>query len=507
MRSSAGLVAVAGIGSLAGCFGDDSEPGPHGSRPPKVPTGTLRIANPGEPNFIDPSQALELTEWSMCRNVYDGLMEFDREYAELTGALATKWESAPDAKEWIFTLRDGVTFHDGEAFDSTAARKTLEYYKDKTWGLTVANLAEIDDSDPLTLRVMFSQPAPDFARDQTIVRMMSPKLIAEDAASKRAVGTGPYKFVKWNKGQSIILEANNDFWGKGPYFETIELRAIGDQTAAISALTSGEIDVVMKAPPRQTEDLSRHPNLQAITKPSWLEGHLIIRASMDPTSDVRVRQAIAWALDREAIVKNVLLDQATVATSPMPRDTYGKIDPETAYSRDLERARALLAQAGHPDGVSFKMAVWAGIRVLGEEVAQAVVGQLADAGINVDLDILEPGVATQDLVAKKPKYHVHHAEYGWANGGPFHFTLGTALGHAQYTGKELTALVEKVKTTPDGPERLAALADTQELFMQELPHLPLYHLTLSDLAVSSLRGYTNPKDGYFPAFQQAYKAS
>lgn len=504
VRSTAGVSLVT-VGGLSACMGEDAKPAAKAkATPPAAPTGTLGVANPGEPNFLDPSQALELTEWSINRNVYDGLMEFDRDYKKLVPALAETWESNADATAWTFKLREGVVFHDGTPFDSSAAKATLEYYRDKTWGFTVADLERVDDSDPAILRVVFSKPSPDFARNQTIVRMISPKLIAEDAAGERAVGTGPYKFVQWDKGRAVILEANTDFWGNGPHFERVELRTIGDQTAAITALTSGNVDLVMKAPPKQLERLGSDSKYQAFTKDSWLEGHLIMKASLKPTDNVKVRQAIAYAIDREAIVKSVLLDQAVVATSPMPPQTYGQVDAATSYSRDPEKARALLSEAGFPEGVAIKMAVWAGIRVSGEEVTQAIAAQLEESGISVDLDILEPGVGTKDLVAEKGKYHIHHAEYGWANGGPLHFTLGTALGHAQYTGKELTDLVEQMKSTPDSTARLKIIAEAQDLFMQELPHFPLYHLRLTDLATEGLAGYTNPKDGYFPVFQQAF---
>jgi len=505
LARSAGLGVVAGLGLHFGAAEATAALNAHlRAGPPRNPTGVLRIANPGEPNFIDPANALELTEWSIDRNVYDGLVTFDSAYNRLVPALATSWRSNRNATEWTFVLRNGVRFHDGSRFDSTAARKTIEYYKDKTWGFAMADLKRVDDSNPKVLRVIFSKPSPDFARNQTIVRMMSPRLIAQKAAGRRAVGTGPYKFVRWNKGESVILAANESFWGRGPYFSRLELRSIGDQTAAITALAAGDIDVVMKAPPKQVQSFSRNPKFDAISKRSWVEGHLSFRTDMAPTDKVKVRQAIAFAVNSPSLVKNVLLDQASVATSPMPIGTYGKTNPSTRYTHNPSRARALLAQAGFPDGVSLKMAVWAGIRVLGEEVGQAIVGQLAESGIKIDLDIVEPGVGIQDMTGKNPKYHLHHLEYGWANGGPFHFTLGTTLGHSHYKGAALTRLVDQMRVTPDGPKRLRIIAQTQERFMQELPQLPLYHLRLTDLASSRLAGYTNPKDGYFPVFQTAY---
>ena len=469
-----------------------------------TPSGTLRAAIPGEPNFIDPAKALELTEWSIVRNVYDGLIHWNKNYTRLVPALATAWKHNANATVWDFTLRKGVTFHDGEPFNSTAARKSIEYYKDKTWGLVWANLTKIDDSDPYRLRVTFSAPSPDLERNQTMARMISPKLIAEDAVGKRAVGTGAYRWVTWKKGSHVALEANPDYWGPaGPNLQGIELRFIGDMTSAITALTAGDLDLVMKVPPKQLATLKRNPKFKTFTDTSWIEGHLVFRCDQEPVSDVRVRQACAYAIDRKAIVNKVLLGQATVADSPLPPGTYGRVIPPTRYSYNPAKAKALLAAAGHPDGVEIGLVVFAAIRVLGEEVGQAVAAQLSEVGIKTNLEILEAGVAVKDLLDLKPKNQVFHAEYGYVNGGPFHFTIGTALGHPQYKGAALTKVIQKLSTTPDGPLRLKLLASAQNQFMKELPHLPLYHLKLSDVFRTDLQGYRGAKEGYLPVFTTA----
>ena len=468
------------------------------------PKGTLRVAIPGEPNFIDPSKALEITEWSIVRNVYDGFMQWNQNYTKIVPALATSWKRNANGTVWDFTLRRGVTFHDGEPFNSTAARKSIEYYKDKTWGLIWANVKKIDDSDPYHLRVTFSAPSPDLERNMTIAKMISPKLIAQNAVGKRAVGTGAYRFQTWKKGSHVALTPNPDYWGAGgPNLEGIELRFIADQTAAITALTAGDLDLVMKVPPKQLATLKRNPKLKAFTDTSWIEGHLVFRCDQKPVSDVRVRQACAYAIDRRAIVNKVLLGQATVADTPLPPGTYGRVTPPTRYTYSPARAQALLKAAGYPDGVEIGLVVFAAIRVLGEEVGQAVAAQLSDAGIQTNLEILEAGVAIADLLEKTPKNQVFHAEYGYANGGPFHFTIGTALGHPQYKGAALTKLMQQISTTPDGPKRLRFLAQAQNLFMKELPHLPLYHLKLSDVYRADLVGYRGAKEGYLPVFTTA----
>ena len=231
---------------------------------------------------------------------------------------------------------------------------------------------------------------------------------------------------------------------------------------------------------------------------------MLFRTDQSPVDDVRVRQAIAYAIDREALVDKVLLGQGVVAHTPLPPGTYGFAEPPTRYSFDSSRARQLLEEAGHGDGLDLDMSVFAAIRVLGEEVSQAIVGQLAESGINVALDIQEAGVAVTDLISDTPEHQLFHVEYGYDTGGPLHFTLGSALGHPVYTGDELTTKIQQVSTTPDGPERLELLAEAQDLFMQELPHLPLYHLKLSDVYRADLLDYSVARDGYQPVFRRAF---
>ena len=518
-KVSAGAIFLPGVASfLAACTDDQTAgttvgtattttgaPGTTTTTAPRDTgiTGLLRVANPGEPNFIDPANALEVTEFAIIRNVYDGLLLWNADYTALVPGLALSWESNDEATEWVFNLREGVSFHDGSTFNSSVARKTIEYYLDKEWGFVAAGLQEVDDSDPAVLRVLFSDASPDFARNQAAVMyMMSPMLIDEDAAGERAVGTGPFRFAAWNPGESVVLEANEDYWGEGPFLETVELQNIADQTAAITALRAGDIDLVLKVPPRQVAEFRQDANFGVSTTNSWTEGHLLFRTDQTPTDDVLVRQAIAYAIDRESIVENVLLGEAVVANTPLPPGTYGAVDPPTGYTHDPDMARKLLSDAGL-DGLELRMSVFAAIRVLGEEVSQAIVGQLAEAGINVALDIQEAGVAVTDLIADEPEHQLFHVEYGYDTGGPLHFTLGSALGHPRYDGEELNSLIQQVSTTPDGPDRMQALAEAQDVFMRELPHLPLYHLNLSDVFRADLEGYTVPKDGYQPVLKRA----
>jgi peptide/nickel transport system substrate-binding protein len=512
VRAVGGAASLGGLGSLAAACGKSGSSGSpaardEGLKPPAQPTGTLRVAIPGEPNFIDPAAAIEITEIAMTANVYDGLLQWSTEYDKLEPGLASAWEFSPDGKEWSFKLRSGVKFHDGTPFDADAVKRSFQHFDEGAVAFALANLKRIDTSRPGEVRVLFSKPSPDFGRNQTSIKMVSPKLLAAKAAAKRASGTGRWKLASWEKGRRMLLEAVPGHWsGKGPYLKQIELRPIAEQTTALSALTAGDVDLVMKVAPRQAQSLGKNGRLAAYDKQTWVEGNLLFRCDQEPTKDVRVRQAIAYAIDRKALVDKVLLGRAKVANSPMPPGTYGHVDAPSAYPHDVGKAKELLAEAGHAGGLAVKFSVFAGIRVLGEAVCQAIVQMLAEAGIKADLDIQEPGVAVKDALAPKPVHQLFHLEYGWTNGGPLHFTLGNTLNHAQYTGKDLVDPIAKMSATADGDARLKLLEEIQATFMKQLPHLPLYHLQLTDLSSSKVHGYRNPTDGYAPRFWQTFLA-
>lgn len=470
------------------------------SRSPQVPqrSGTLQVANLSEPNFIDPAYALEVEEFAVVRSVYDGLLQWNTSESLLVPALATSWTSNSNATVWTFKLRPGVTFQDGTPFNSTAMKTTLMHYLPGAWGFLLGGMKSVDDSNPLVLKVTFSTPNPDFARNLTFIKAMSPMLIQQKAAAKRAVGTGAFQWGEWVHGQKITLSASSNYWATPePHIAGIDLTTVTDENARVNGLQSGSLNLIIRVDPHDLPALASDSKVGLSGGPSWLELHLTFRCDQPVTSDVRVRQAIAYGVNRDIIVKDVLLGAGTVATSPIPIGCYGHITPTTAYSYDPDKSRALLKAAGYSKGLTLKMGTGSPIYQL---VGEAMAAQLSAAGIKIIFDVEDPGVLVADLGAKKPKHDLFILTYGWVNGGPFHFDTGLVLAHPEYKGAALTQLIHKCNTTPDGPARLSYLAQAQNLFMKVIPHLPLYYANNTDAFSSTVHGYVYPKDAYQPVF-------
>lgn len=495
----AGAVVLGGGSLLAAC-GPSSSSAAAGSASSSASAsrgGTLQAAISAEPNFINPADALELYEYAVVRSVYDGLTQWNASYSQLEPALALSWSSNADATSWIFNLRPGVKFQDGTPFDSTAVKRSIQEYLPNAWGALFANLKTVDDSDPMTVKLTFSASNPDLARNQSFVKMISPKLLAANQAASKAVGTGAFQWVSWTKGEKITLAANKDYWSKPePYLDGVVLPIVSDETSRVSGLQSGSLDLIMQVDAHDLPTLKANSSIRTDPTSTWLELNLTFRCDQPVTSDPRVRQAVAYGIDRAALVKDVLLGQGVVATSPIPIGCYGHVTPTAQYSYNPSKARQLLKQAGYPNGIHLNLSGGTTYGLLG----QAMVAQLAEAGISVHFDIQEAGVLVNDLLAAHPKHQLFIITYGWVNGGPFQFDTLNVINHPHYKGAALTALIGKANSTADGPQRLKALSDAQNLFMTELPHLPLYYGIDTDAFSSTVTGYRTPKDTYQPVF-------
>lgn len=473
-------------------------------RPSAAPTkrsGTLKVAMSAPPTALDPALAMELCDYASLRQVYDGLVQFNQEFSRIEPALAVSWSANADATKWTFNLRPNVKFHDGTPLNSSAVRQSILHYFKNGAGVFYGSLKTIDDSDPLVVKITLSQPAPDLLINQTWCKVISPKLLAEkNGVSSRAVGTGAYQWASWVPEHSITLAANPNYWGPPvPYLDGIDLTVVLNETARADALVSGSLNLIQQIDPHDLGLLVSDSKVRLSSTPSWEEICLCYICTESPTSDVRVRQAIAYAIDRTALVGDVLLGQGAVASSPLPPGTYGHATPSVKYGYNPSKARQLLKQAGYPNGISLDMA---GSTDLTTEqlIGEAMVAQLGEAGIKVNFVVQDIGTMVSDLFSAHPKRQTYILHYGWVGGGPWHFDTMDMFQHARYKAPALMNLIHKCNTTPDGPKRLAYLQQAQDLCMQQLPHFPLYNPINTDAYSSNVHGYMVDRDGWQPQF-------
>ena len=364
------------------------------------------VALTGEPANLDfTTTAGAAIPQALMANVYEGLVEIDQD-GQIQPLLAQSWEVSEDRTAYTFTLQPGVTFSNGEAFTAEDVKFSLERVKSDAWLSSLKTKMDVVDSVTVLgdteVRVELSRPSNAWLFDLgTPVGAMFDESGVADLAST-AVGTGPFTVQAWNRGESIELAARSDYWGKAPQVETATLRYFADAVATTNALRSGDVDVVynMQAP-ELLSTFAGDDAFQVLEGTSNGEIMLSMNNARAPFNDVRVRQAVLHAVDRQAVLDTAWSGYGTLVGAPVPpTDPYYE-DLNNTYPYDPEKARALLAEAGAENlNITFTVPT----RPYATAVSEIVVSQLADVGINATIESAEFPAVWLDKVFTRHDY-------------------------------------------------------------------------------------------------------
>jgi peptide/nickel transport system substrate-binding protein len=345
-----------------------------------------------EPPILDPTAnpAAAISE-VLYGNVLQGLLQFAADGSVLP-QLAQSWDVSSDGLTYVFHLRPGVRFHDGSAFDAAAAKFSL----DRIFAPESVNpqrsrfsaIRSVDATDPLTLTVHLSRRSGGLLQSLAFgsAVMLSPRSVA--TAGLRPVGTGPFRFLRWRRGDSITLERDADHPGGTAALEQVTFKFITDPTAAFAALMAGDIDAFANYPaPESFAQFAADPRFSIFTGTTEMETVLALNERIAPLHNVLVRRAISYALDRRAIIDGAMFGYGTPIGSHFPPHNPAYVDLTGVYPHDVARARELMAQAGYPRGfaMTLKLPPPSYARRGGEIVAS----QLAQIGISLRIENLE----------------------------------------------------------------------------------------------------------------------
>lgn len=510
LRAGTSALALGSAALLAAC-GDTTPPTKvqttatgQASTPPAEATGVLRVGNASEPNFLDPTRSLTASELGIERAIYEGLVQWSPDYKEVVPQLATSWTVNADATEFTFELAPGRRFSDGTPVTSAAIRDSFAFWQrpGSGLGLLLPQMKQVDVSDPLRLRVVAKAPAPDFIRNLPFIMIISPKLVAKgaDAVNKTPVGSGPYQLKRWDRGRALTLVPTP---GRSEaHFTSIEFRPIPQASARLTALSAGEVDVIMGVDPTAVGRFANNKQYEVYSNLTWAKTSLFLKVTQKPLDDPRVRQAMAYAIDREGIASALFKGAVKVNDGFQVPGTYGYHSPATTYPHDPERARQLLQAAGvERPKVSIAYVATGGID---DRAVDAIAGQLTDAGFVAEAKGLEPGLFNQELLAKKQRFNVYVATSGWVNGGPFHWIINNIGSNTAYGPPAYLELIKRISTTPDGRDRLRAIADVEEMVAKDVPVVPLWQRTEQEIATAKLDGFDAPIDGFVPRLTHSY---
>lgn len=352
-----------------------------------------------EPLTLDPRREFSEKNHTLIQQIFEGLVRFDPE-GRIEPALAESWRQV-DPLTLEFRLRAGVTFHDGERFNAEAARFSVWSFADPQGSFpgaalfsSIENVQAIDD---LTLRVRTRYPDGVLLhRLAGLVTMLPPAYIAKhgsEAFARRPVGTGPFRFVEWERGSRIALEANPSYWKKGyPRFKRLEFYFLPVERQ-VAGLLDGTIDIVTELPGTDTLKVMRSGVAHVIKKESFYTVGGSINISSSPLSDRRVRRALNHAIDRDALVRYDLLGNGKPLASLAMKGEIGYNNKLRPYRYDLQKARRLLKEAGYPNGVRLRAVV----KAQGERTMRIVASQLKKAGIEVETTLTTDATVLQDI--------------------------------------------------------------------------------------------------------------
>ncbi|MGH3587983.1 MAG: ABC transporter substrate-binding protein, partial [Pseudonocardia sp.] len=380
---------LAGALLVAGCSaGSTAAPG----GAPGSPDAPLRIGLTAEPANLDftRTDGAAIPE-ALLVNVYEGLVELDQESGEVVPALAESWTVSPDGLVYDFTLREGVTFAGGEPFTADDVKFSIERVQSDAWTISLKEgmsvVAGVEVVSPTHARVTLREPSNSWLHRMTtrIGAMFDPSGVADLANTP--VGTGPYTVAEFRRGDALVLTAREDYWGDPPAIGQVVLQYFDDATAATNALLTDGIDVIGTVQaPEALAQFDGDDRFQVIEGTTNGEVTLAMNNASGPTSDPRVRRAIAMAIDHEAVLNTAWAGRGTLIDTMVPPTDpwYQPLPDVTPY--DPDAARALLAEAGTPNpSLRFRIANLP----YAVAAAQVVQSQLAAVGIQTQIEPLE----------------------------------------------------------------------------------------------------------------------
>jgi peptide/nickel transport system substrate-binding protein len=334
----------------------------------------------------------------MHAHILEPLIDFTGPDFKMTPKLALSWDN-PTPTRWHFKLRPNVTWHDGTPFTAEDVKYTLETAKGPTSvkNRYLAGVQKIDILDPLTIQVELDAAYAPLLGSWVYLYIVQKKAYETGGSAefgKKPVGTGPYRLVEWQKQQQLVLEAYDKHWN-GPHTpKRIVVRGIREAGTRLAELQTGRADIVFGVPIELAKTVESNPQLKLVVQEGVRPPYFVFNSKKPPFEDRRVRQAMNYAVDREGIVKGILQGYGEVRTGPFS-PTQAAFSPSgPQYKLDLDRARALLKEAGKDGGFSFTWLLRKDFMVKDEEIMQALANQLGKVGIKVNLQFLESSVYT-----------------------------------------------------------------------------------------------------------------
>lgn len=476
---------------------------------------TVVVGQVAEPKALDPHTVTAVNDFRILVNIYEGLVQFQDGSLAVEPALAEDWDISDDGLRYTFYLREGVTFHDGTPFNAEAVKFNFDRMLDESHpfydtgpfplAFFFSSIAETNVIDEYTVELVLSEPFAPLLSNLAYPTglMVSPASVEEFGADfgRNPAGTGPYEFVAWESNTHVTVQRFEGYWGDPAGVDQIIFRPITDPNTRVNEMLSGGLDIMVEVPP---DSLSQFEGTEDFTIYEQAGPHvwfLILNLREGPFTDVRMRRAANYAINKTALVENVLSGTATVADSPIPPAF------DWAYNEDLEpypydpdMAEQLIQEAGY-DGEEITFYVTEGGSGMLDPVAMgtAIQADLAAVGLNVSIETYEwntfLGLVNPGLEGKADM-----AEMAWMTNDPDtlpFLTLRTAafpedggFNSGYYSNPEVDRLLEQARQATSQDERARLYREVQALVYEDAPWVFVANWKQNAVAVSDLQNFS-----------------
>lgn len=440
----------------------------------------LTVAQVADITTLDPQKANDIYSANVMKQIYNNLVKMNKEM-KIVGDLAESWK-APDSNTWIFNLKRGVKFHNGEEFTANDVKFTIERLLDpktlspRAWLLGEVSKVNVVDKYTVELKTKepFSPLLSNLCRyELSMLNEKAVKAKGEDYA-KSPVGTGPFVFEEHHYGDKVILSKFNDYFEGPAGVDKIIYRAIPEDATRVVELESGGVDIIYNLPPQEFKRLSNNNNIKIVEVVGQSTLYMGFNAQVKPFDNKKIRQALNYAVNKEAIVEAVFFGMAEPSYGPISPSIWGfdKSLPH-AYPYNPEKAKKLLAEAGYPDG--FECIIWTDPRTERKSVSEIVQAFLAEVGVKANIEIMEwSKFLSETTNGADGMFILGYTGTGDADGGlypRFHSNyFGSSNRHRWGTDK-LDELLKKGRTTVDTEERKQVYKEIQSYILENAPDI------------------------------------
>ncbi len=460
---------------------------------------TLVVIQEAEPVGLDLMQSSIQTTMSVCYNIHDTLFH-PQEDASVKPALAEKWEKLNDTT-WKITLRKGATFHNGEPVTAYAVKFSFERAMNPEFKCPhrgkLSAFKEVKVIDDYTFTISTYKPyAPGLYILGYYLPIVPPKYIkkvGDKEYNVKPVGCGPYKLVKWVRGEEIILERYENYYGPKPAYKRVIFKGVPEEAARIAALLTGEADIISGVPIHQRKKILESGKAY-LTPQMGVMHYLGLNTYKPPFNDVRVRQAMNYAINRELINKALFNGKAILCAGPISPRTFGADPTLKPYPYDPEKAKKLLAEAGYPNGFEARLAYPTYMSQI-QEQAEAIAADLAKVGVKVKLEPFERAVMWERYKARKHQMYIY-----WWDDAPEPDRYMYSLFHSKsrdyyYKNPTIDALLDLGRMIINRDERAKVYNMIDRILYEDCPWVYLY-VVPEVFAVANNVDYKGRRDGF-----------